>query len=115
MRSFHMSGEKMKLPFSISKALMRKKRWDMKSLEKPVLWLRITDSTMFGSTLAASIRQAVRSSLKRSTLCTAGTKNPKCATHILPTCRQAELGPNSQRADGLKEDGLFRSLLLLQR
>ena len=39
---------------------MQKKRWDMKRLEKPALGQQPTDSIMFGSTLAALIRQAAQ-------------------------------------------------------
>jgi hypothetical protein len=80
-----------------------------------------TDSIMFGSILAALIRQAAPGSLKRSIPCTVGTKIPEYAMHILPMCRRTllitELEPyaqNSQKADGLLEDGPFRSLSLLQ-
>jgi hypothetical protein len=48
---------------------LRKKRWDMIRLEKLALWLQPTDSIMFGSTLAALIRQAAQSSLKQLTQC----------------------------------------------
>jgi hypothetical protein len=63
------------------------KSWDMKKLETPAPWPRLTGLITFGSTLAALIRQAAQSSPKRSTLCIVGTKNPECATHILTMCR----------------------------